>query len=145
MDKKYCGIEDALLDYNIKTWVFLLKVDNKQLFENKIEKLIKNCNEILIKDCGINLKGINEQNYQRIVNILSLLIEIVGIYSEKAKECKNIVEYIINICKEKTDLLRKNAAILLARIAKSNKEMEEFVRNLHGMDVLMSISSFVKS
>ena len=145
MDKKYCGIEDALLDYNIKTWVFLLKVDNKQLFENKIEKLIKNCNEILIKDCGINLKGINEQNYQRIVNILSLLIEIVGIYSEKAKECKNIVEYIINICKEKTDLLRKNAAILLARIAKSNKEMEEFVRNLHGMDVLMSISSFVKN
>jgi len=145
MDKKFCGIEDGLLDYNIKTWVFLLKVDNKELFDNKIEKLIKNCNEILIKDCGNNLKGINDKNYQRIVNILSLLIAIIEIFKEKANECKNIIEYIINICKEKTDLLRKNAAILLAKIAKSNKEMEDFVRSLHGMDVLMSISSFVKN
>ena len=144
MNKKFCGKEDFLLDYNIKIWVFLLKVKNKEILDNKIEKLIENCNEILLFDCGINSKGINENNYQRIVNILSLLSSIIENYKEKAIKCKNIVQCVIDICKEKTDLLRKNAAILLAKIAKSNKEMEEYVRNLHGMEVLVSISGFVK-
>ena len=56
---------------------------------------------------------------------------------------KEIVELIIVICKEKRDLLRKNAAILLARIAKSSNEMEDFVRSLHGMEVLVNISKFI--
>ena len=50
----------------------------------------------------------------------------------------------INICKEKTELLRKNAAILMARYAKAAPENEEYLRALHGMDVLVSVSSHLK-
>ena len=50
----------------------------------------------------------------------------------------------INICKEKTELLRKNAAILMARYAKAAPENEEFLRQLHGMEVLVSVSGHLK-
>ena len=75
--------------------------------------------------------------------MLSLLIAISGQYKEESQNMKEIVELIIVICKEKRDLLRKNAAILLARIAKSSNEMEDFVRSLHGMEVLVNISKFI--
>jgi hypothetical protein len=50
----------------------------------------------------------------------------------------------INICKEKTELLRKNAAILMARFAKAEPENEQYLRSLHGMDVLLSVSGHIK-
>jgi hypothetical protein len=56
---------------------------------------------------------------------------------------KIIVKNLIQIAKEKTDLLRKNSSILLAKIAKSSQEMENFVRDLHGMDVLLNVAKFI--
>ena len=80
---------------------------------------------------------------QRVVNMMSLHIAICGQFKEEANNMKEIVELMISICKEKTDLVRKNAAILLARIAKSSTEMEDYVRSLHGMDVLVNVSKFL--
>ena len=51
---------------------------------------------------------------------------------------------IIVICKEKTELLRKNAAVLLAKFARSSPENEQYVRDLHGMEVLLSVSGYIK-
>ena len=45
---------------------------------------------------------------------------------------------VIEITKEKTDIIRKNAAILLAKLAKHPK-LTEYVRELHGIEVLMSL------
>ena len=44
----------------------------------------------------------------------------------------------------KTELLRKNAAILMARFAKAEPENEQYLRSLHGMDVLLSVSGHIK-
>ena len=112
--------------------------------KGRMSKLIKNCSEMLRKDCGNEAKGVNEKNYQRIVNNLSLLIGIIGKYPDNAKEIKNIIPDIIIICKEKTELLRKNAAVLLAKFARSSEENEQYVRDLHGMEVLLSVSGFIK-
>lgn len=57
---------------------------------------------------------------------------------------KDIIPKIIEIAKEKLDLLRKNSAILLAKIVKSSSPMENFVRELHGMEVLMNVAKFIK-
>ena len=66
------------------------------------------------------------------------------IFKDLAKEVKTVIPLAINICKEKTELLRKNAAILMARYAKAAPENEEYLRALHGMDVLVSVSAHLK-
>ena len=145
MNPKFTESHPDIIDYNIKAWVFLIKSDFKPMNEKgRMAKLIKNCSEMLRKDCGNEAKGVNEKNYQRIVNNLSLLIGIIGKYPDNAKEIKNIIPDIIIICKEKTELLRKNAAVLLAKFARSSEENEQYVRDLHGMEVLLSVSGFIK-
>jgi hypothetical protein len=45
---------------------------------------------------------------------------------------------LIRIVKDKTDIVRKNAAILLAKLAK-DEENNKFIRANHGFDVLLSL------
>jgi hypothetical protein len=145
MNPKYIESHPDIIDYNIKAWVFLLKCDFKAMNEKgRMGKLIKNCSEMLKKDCGNDAKGVNDKNYQRVVNTLSLLIGIIGKYPDTAKEIKPFIPDIIVICKEKTELLRKNAAVLLAKFARSSPENEQYVRDLHGMEVLLSVSGYIK-
>ena len=94
--------------------------------------------------CELDLSGINDKNYERIINTMSLIIAIMGIYKDLSKEVKILIPLAINICKEKTELLRKNAAILMARYAKAAPENEEYLRQLHGMEVLVSVSGHLK-
>ena len=144
LDIRYLQQNPELIEYDIKLWVFLIRHGNEILKEkNRMNLLVKNCISILLNDCGGKGELIGQKNLQRVINMLSLLIAISGQYKEEAQNMKEIVELIIVICKEKRDLLRKNAAILLARIAKSSNEMEDFVRSLHGMEVLVNISKFI--
>ena len=145
MNPKYIETHPDIIDYNIKAWVFLLKCEFKAMNEKgRMGKLIKNCSDMLKKDCGNDAKGVNDKNYQRVVNTLSLLIGIIGKYPDNAKEIKSFIPEIITICKEKTELLRKNAAVLLAKFARSSPENEQYVRDLHGMEVLLSVSGYIK-
>ena len=98
----------------------------------------------MIEEVKDDLRGINDKNMERIINNMSLIIAILGKYKELSKEVKVVIPMAINICKEKTELLRKNAAILMARYAKAAPENEEYLRALHGMDVLVSVSSHLK-
>jgi hypothetical protein len=45
---------------------------------------------------------------------------------------------LIRVVKDKTDIVRKNAAILLAKLAQ-DEENNKFIRANHGFDVLMSL------
>ena len=145
MDEKYLINCPVIVDYNIKIWIYLLKTEYEKINENeRIKKLAqKGCN-ILLKEVKNDLSGINDKNMERIVNTMSLLIAIMGKYKELSKEVKIVIPLAINICKEKTELLRKNAAILMARYAKAAPENEEFLRQLHGMEVLVSVSGHLK-
>ena len=75
---------------------------------------------------------------------MSLMISLVGRVPETAEKIRNIVKTLVSIAKDKTDLLRKNSAILLAKIAKASDRMQDFVRENHGMDVLLNIAKFIK-
>ena len=145
MEEKYLINCPVIIDYCIKIWIYLLKSCYEKLNENdRIKKLTQNCCNILLKEVKNDLSGINEKNMERIINIMSLIIAIMGKYKELSKEVKVVIPLAINICKEKTELLRKNAAILMARYAKAAPENEEFLRSLHGMEVLVSVSSHLK-
>ena len=142
---KYLDNCSYVIDYIIKIWIFILKSDYDKLNEKeRIKSLMKKSCEILKAEVKEDLSGINDKNKERIINNMSLIIAIMGKYKELAKEIKVIIPLAINICKEKTELLRKNAAILMARFAKAEPENEEFLRALHGMEVLVSVSGHLK-
>ena len=145
MEEKYLLNCPIIIDYCIKIWIYILKSNYEKINENeRIKKLTqKSCN-VLMKEVKQDLSGINDKNYERIINTMSLTIAIMGIYKDLSKEVKIVIPLAINICKEKTELLRKNAAILMARYAKAAPENEEYLRLLHGMEVLVSVSSHLK-
>ena len=145
MDIKYLDNCSFITDLVIKIWIFILKSDYEKLNENDRIKLLtqKSC-IILNEEVKSDLSGIKDKNTERIINNMSLIIAIMGKYKELSKEVKSVIPLEINICKEKTELLRKNAAILMARYAKAAPENEEYLRLLHGMEVLVSVSSHLK-
>ena len=145
MEEKYLINCPVIIDYCIKIWIYLLKSEYGKINGNdRIKKLTQYCCNILSKEVKNDLSGISDKNMERNINLMSLIIAIMGKYKELAKEVKVIIPLAINICKEKTELLRKNAAILMARYAKAAPENEEYLRSLHGMEVLVSVSSHLK-
>ena len=145
LDIKYLDNCSYITDLVIKIWIYILKSDYDKLNENnRIKSLTQKSCEILNAEVKSDLSGIKEKNTERIINNMSLLIAIMGKYKDLSKEVKSIIPLVINICKEKTELLRKNAAILMARYAKAFPENEEYLRLLHGMDVLVSVSGHLK-
>lgn len=59
-------------------------------------------------------------------------------FPERVQEFKEFIIDLIYVIKEKTELVRKNAAILLAKLA-NNEDLNSFIRANHGFDVLMSL------
>ena len=57
---------------------------------------------------------------------------------------KSGMKKIVVIIIKQNEYIRKNAAILMARFAKAEPENEEYLRLLHGMDVLVSVSGHLK-
>jgi len=58
-------------------------------------------------------------------------------------ELKPLVNQVIDVVKDKTDGVRKNAAVLLARMA-SDETLGPVVRQNHGMEVLRSLRGRLK-
>lgn len=111
---------------------------NMILTENNCIKLLNELKLIFLED----YKNIDKEN-ERIINTMSLINAIITFMPTKSTFIKSIIQNVINIAKDKLDLLRKNAAILLAKIAKSSDEMEKFVRDLHGIEVIMNVAKFI--
>ena len=59
-------------------------------------------------------------------------------FPERVQEFKEFIIDLIYVIKEKTELVRKNAAILLAKLA-NDEDLNSFIRANHGFDVLMSL------
>ena len=59
-------------------------------------------------------------------------------FPDRNPEFRDIIVELILIVKEKTELIRKNGAILLAKLA-ADEENNKLIRANHGFDVLMSL------
>jgi tetratricopeptide (TPR) repeat protein len=142
---KYLNLNSKIVDNSIKILAHLLSEKTARenttidyLQEIDFSLLSDSLSEIFLNDFP-NL----EKDRERFINTMSLMISMIGWNPSVGEKIYNIVDKIIIIAKEKTDLYRKNAAILLARIAKSSQKMEDYVRELHGMDVLVNVAKFI--
>ena len=78
------------------------------------------------------------QDWSNVVNCCGSITGFLMAFPERMPEFKQIVVPLIQIVKEKTEVVRKNGAILLARLAK-DPELEKVIRANHGFDVLVSL------
>lgn len=72
------------------------------------------------------------------VNICASITAFVTAFPERMSEYKSLVVPLIKIVSSKTELVRKNAAVLLARLA-IDEENGKVMRANHGTEVLVSL------
>ena len=72
------------------------------------------------------------------VNVCSSIVAFVDLFPERLQEFQTIIPDLISVIKEKTELARKNSAILLAKLAK-DEENGKVMRAHHGHEVLVSL------
>ncbi len=82
------------------------------------------------------------ERMERFVNVCGALSAFLHHFPDWAEMLRETVPLLINVAKEKVDVLRKNAAILLAKLAK-NEKLLPYIRELHGIEVLMAVGGAV--
>ena len=84
--------------------------------------------------------SLQNENWTEFSNSCGSMVAFVDAFPEYVQEFQPIIVQLISIVKDKTDLVRKNAAVLLAKLAKDDQN-NDFIRANHGFDVLMSLRS----
>jgi len=85
-----------------------------------------------------------EKNKIRLTNNLSLTISVLNLEPKSGIKYMDVINQIINIASNQIDSLRKNAAIVLAKLAKCDDALYTKIKENHGIDVLMNIHKFIK-
>ncbi len=80
----------------------------------------------------------NQEAWSCFVNACAGSSAFIICFPDRIREFESIITDLIFVIKEKTEVIRKNAAILLAHLAK-DEELNKVVRANHGFDVLMSL------
>lgn len=66
------------------------------------------------------------------------MVAFVSAFPDRNAEFSDILVDLISIVKDKTEVVRKNGAILLAKLA-ADEGNNKIIRDNHGFDVLMSL------
>ena len=77
-----------------------------------------------------------------LINTCSSISAFCEAFPERAHEFGSIIPQLINIVKEKTDLVRKNAAVCLAKLVKDEKN-QQIMHDNHGTEVLVSLANIL--
>ena len=71
-----------------------------------------------VKEVQLLFKGaLKTENWDTFVNACGSMTAFYDCFPERAEEFQGVILDLIHIVKEKTEVLRKNAAILLAKLA----------------------------
>lgn len=79
-----------------------------------------------------------EEDWAVFTNACSSMVAFVTAFPDRNPEFKDIIVELIKVVKEKTEVVRKNGAILLAKLA-ADEGNNKIIRENHGFDVLMSL------
>ena len=74
------------------------------------------------------------------VNCCASLTAFVGAFPERAHEFKELIVPLIRVCSDKTDRVRKNSAVLLAKLAQ-DEDNKRIMQANHGTEVLYSLQN----
>lgn len=80
----------------------------------------------------------DSEEHDKFVNCCACVSSFIDCFPLHIEDFQATIPALINVVGEKLDILRRNAAVLLAKMTKSEKNME-IIRKNHGMDVLMSV------
>jgi hypothetical protein len=86
----------------------------------------------------LSIKENGKEDWQMFVNACASATAFVTAFDDRLQEFQPIIIDLIRIVKDKTEVIRKNGAILLAKLA-NDEENKKFIRANHGFDVLMSL------
>ena len=81
---------------------------------------------------------VESEKWDLYVNICASITAFVTAFPERMSEYKSLVVPLIKIVSSKTELVRKNAAVLLAKLA-IDEENGKIMRANHGTEVLVSL------
>lgn len=83
-----------------------------------------------------------EENEERFVNATLLIGNIADVYPECSDSFRECIAPLLHICREKMGLIRKNAAICVAKLSKTAGNLQ-VIRDNRGIEVLSNISKFI--
>lgn len=119
----------------IKILISTVKISDKSLLLGKISR-----NQKAIK---IIINEINKADFQNVVLLNNSILLFSTILEQDASLAKNfidVLEKLIFIVKEKTGVIRKTAAVLIAKMCQ-DKEILENARSLHATELLLNLQS----
>ena len=85
-----------------------------------------------------SLTPAGSENWSDFCNACGSMTVYLNCFPEDAKDFKSIILDLIRVIKDKTEVVRKNGAVLLAKLA-NDEELNKYIRANHGFDVLMSL------
>ena len=92
----------------------------------------------MVKATDLFTKHLKDENWDAYVNICSSISAFAGAFPEKQIAFKMLIVPLIKVMSDKIDLVRKNSAVLLAKLT-MNEENKKWMQQNHGTEVLISI------
>ena len=86
----------------------------------------------------VSLTPVGKENWTEFSNACGSMVAYMGSFPEDARDFEPIILDLISVISNKTEVIRKNAAVLLAKLA-TDEENNKYIRANHGFDVLMSL------
>ena len=90
------------------------------------------------------LKSYSDEDWALYVNYCASITAFVGAFPEKSRSFKELIVPLIKVMGDKIDVIRKNSAILLAKLVKDEECMKIMKAN-HGTEVLVSLQNQLTS
>ena len=93
---------------------------------------------LLIEKLIMVMKDDNEQRFCNASIVIGSMVEIFG----GLEAFREIIERLIDVVRNKVNLMRKNGAILLAKLSKEPGNLEK-IRALHGIELLQNVANII--
>jgi len=88
----------------------------------------------------VHMDSYKNQEWDVYVNATASITAFIGQFKDRLGDFRELIVPLIKVVAEKTDLIRKNAAILLAKLAQE-EENNKVMRANHGTEVLVSLKN----
>ena len=128
--------QNGLTNHAIRLYIRWFSKENEAIIKKYLkaedfDPLVKNLNQIL-----------KEKDEERFANGTILVGSLGDLDPELLPKFNDCIPLLLEICKDKTGLWRKNAGILVAKLAKHPANLDIF-RKFHGIEILSSVSQFI--
>ena len=79
------------------------------------------------------------ERWDEYVNICASITAFCSVFPEKKTDFSDCIVPLIKVMGDKIDTVRKNSAVLLAKLVEEHEENKKIMKDNHGTEVLMSV------